>query len=959
MPKKSSEIGQIQRTFLDPTGSHLLISTTMGENYCLNYQSTKAKPLGRLKGLHVTCVAWNPARPTRTTGEILLGTADGVIHETFIEPSDEYFKREDRYVRRLWKTATGDAIMGLNVVAGQDKSIRMILASTKSGSAYFWQGKVSSHSTTDGIPVYPKFFEREEPTVEQFEPSLDSALSIAPKPAKAPSNYSPAFGWLTGIGILHGPLPRTNSAITAKEKVFKDADLFMAADLDSGAGRLKSLMLTDYHMLLLAGSTVYGINRLNNRIVFKDTIKCGPQETIIGLCADPHNSTYWVYTTENIYEVVVNDEDREIWKTFLENENYEEALRLARDPFSRDVACVAYGDHSLKAKDYNKAAQLLGSSSKPFENVTLSFIDAKQYDALQLYLTTKLKTLSKTAHLQRTMLASWIIELYMEKLNSLDDYAAASEGTEPAEAEKEKPNGTTNGSLLKKKSISAISSESSAVIKSFQDFVTVNNADLERSIVYEIISAHSRREELLFYASAINDRHFVLNYWVRLERWNEALNVLQVENDEKLYYKYSTVLLVNAPKATVDTWMRNTGLEPSKFIPAILSYMQGYRPSGTDSNQAIRYLKFCINHLKSTDAIIHNTLIALYASNSVLDEAPLVSFLEEHSSSPYYDIDFALRLCTKYNRIQASVHIYSSMDLYDEAVNLALSNKNIELASIVADRPVDDPELRKSLWLQVAKQVIGKQQDGYKSASDLLGRCELLKIEDLLPLFPDFTVIDDFKNEIISSMEVYSTSINQLNKEMDESVEMGENIRGEIQRFEKRYALVEPGENCFLCGFPVATKKFYVFPCLHTFHCDCLLEVVLKSSDYKAIHRIREIRQSGVTGVAAAITGGGGGGGVGGGAGGGTGGAAGAGATGAGGGDGNSGSGGGGAMGGGGGGTQSSGESKTVLTKEQVTAEIDKVLLSSCVLCGEARIDSIDTPLVLTSDRALTSEWAL
>lgn len=919
MPKKPSEIGQIQRTFLDPTGSHLLISTSMGENYCLNYQSTKAKPLGRLKGLHITSVAWNPSRPTRTTGEILLGTADGTIQETFIEPSDEYFKREDRYVRRVWKTSSNDAITGLNVVVGRDTSVRKILASTSSGNVYYWQGKVSSHSNSDGIPIYPKFFEREEPAMEQFDPALDSVLSIAPKPAKAPNNYSPSFGWLTGIGILHGTVPFSGSASSAKEKIFKEADLFLAADLESGADQLKSLMLTDYHMLLLAGSTVYGINRLNNRVVFKDVIKCEPQETLIGLCADPHNSTYWVYTTENIYEVVVNDEDREIWKTFLENKHYEEALRLARDAYSRDVACVAYGDHCLEQKDYTKAAQLLGSSSKAFENVALSFMDAKEYTALQLYLTTKLKSLSKAAHLQRTMLASWIIELYMEKLNSLDDYAAASEETQEINNVKvATPNSTVNGTLDRNQSLSSINGESSAVIKSFQDFVTANNADLDKSIVYEIISAHSRREELLFYASAINDRHFVLNYWVRLERWNEALNVLQVENDEKLYYKYSTVLLVNAPKATVDTWMRNTGLEPTKFIPAILSYMQGYRPSGTDSNQAIRYLKFCINHLKSTDAVIHNTLIALYASNPVLDEAPLVSFLEEHSSSPYYDTDFALRLCTKYNRIQASVHIYSSMDLYDEAVNLALSNNNIELASIVADRPVDDPVLRKSLWLQVARQVIVKQHNGYKSASELLGRCELLKIEDLLPLFPDFTVIDDFKNEIISSMEVYSTSINQLNKEMDESVEMAENIRGEIQRFEKRYALVEPGENCFLCGFPVATKKFYVFPCLHTFHCDCLLEVVLKSSDYKSIHKIREIRRAGATSAGQGDTNGGGG-----------------------------------VMGG------QATDSNMILTKEEVTAQIDKVLLSSCVLCGEARIDSIDTPLVQTSDRALASEWAL
>ena len=31
------------------------------------------------------------------------------------------------------------------------------------------------------------------------------------------------------------------------------------------------------------------------------------------------------------------------------------------------------------------------------------------------------------------------------------------------------------------------------------------------------------------------------------------------------------------------------------------------------------------------------------------------------------------------------------------------------------------------------------------SAIEFLKQCELLKIEDLIPLFPDFVVIDDFK----------------------------------------------------------------------------------------------------------------------------------------------------------------------------------------------------------------------
>lgn len=962
MPKRSSEIGQIQRTFLDPTGTHLLISTSMGENYSLNYQSTKAKSLGRLKGLHITSVAWNPTNPTRSTGEILLGTANGIIYETFLEPSDEYFKREDRYLRQVWKTPSGDAVKGLHVAFGKDSNIRKVIATTTSGRIFFWQGKVTSHSSPDAIPIYPKFFEREEPTVEVFDPQKESTLAIAPKPAKPPKSYAPIFGWLTGFGVLHGKIPITSSATEAKDKIFKESDLFLSTELDpSDSQALKSLTLTDYHILLLAGNTIYGVNRLNNQVVFKETMRGEP---IIGLCADTINSTYWAYTSDSIYEVVVDNEDREIWKTLLENKDYEEALRLTRDVYSRDTVLIAYGDHCLNdLKDYTKAAQLLGASSKPFEAVALSFIDVKEYTALQVYLTTKLKTLNKTAHMQRILVASWIIELFMEKLNSLEDLAAAKSeqqalpnGTDSSKVENSNKSvqGPVNGSV----------NEFAAVVKSFQDFVTANSQDLDKSIVYEIISSHSRRDELLFYASSISDRQFVLNYWIRLERWAEALHVIQAENDPRLYYKYSTVLMVNSPRATVDTWMRNSELDPTKFIPAILTYMKGYRPTGNSStgpggetNQAIRYLKFCINHLKSTDAIIHNTLISFYASNTAIDEAPLVSFLEEHSSNTgsgsgevYYDTDFALRLCTKYNRIQSSVHIYSSMGQFEEAIKIALAVDNTELAGLVADRVADSAgssagassndslqALRKSLWLEIARHIIDTKKDGwFKATASILTKCELLKIEDLLPLFPDFTEIDEFKSEIIASMEQYNRSINQLNKEMDESVVLAQSIRSEISKHQRGYALIEPGEQCFLCYFPLATRKFYVFPCQHTFHCDCLLEVVLKSSDYKLINKIRDIRAQ-HNNFHSVITGGGGGGGS---DGHGTGGnntpqsGAGAGAT--------------------------SRSSALAKSKEDVTKKIDEVLLHNCVLCSESRIDSIDNPLVSALDtRSKGSEWTV
>ena len=52
-------------------------------------------------------------------------------------------------------------------------------------------------------------------------------------------------------------------------------------------------------------------------------------------------------------------------------------------------------------------------------------------------------------------------------------------------------------------------------------------------------------------------------------------------------------------------------------------------------------------------------------------------------------------------------------------------------------------------------------------AMRFLENTDLLKIEDILPFFPDFVVIDDFKEEICNALESYSAHIDQLKSEMD------------------------------------------------------------------------------------------------------------------------------------------------------------------------------------------------
>lgn len=103
----------------------------------------------------------------------------------------------------------------------------------------------------------------------------------------------------------------------------------------------------------------------------------------------------------------------------------------------------------------------------------------------------------------------------------------------------------------------------------------------------------------------------------------------------------------------------------------------------------------------------------------------------------------------------------------------------------------------------------------------------------MIPFFPDFVVIDDFKDEICSALEEYSRHIDSLRQEMDSSAQTARQIRSEIANLDSRYAIVEPGEKCWICSFPVLSRQFFVFPCQHAFHSDCLGKEVLEGAGGK------------------------------------------------------------------------------------------------------------------------------
>ncbi|KAG5968152.1 hypothetical protein E4U58_001969 [Claviceps cyperi] len=897
LPKRASETGVIRRMFLDPTASHLLVCTALGENYYLHSQSRQPRPLSQLRGITIESVAWNPSLPTASTREILIGAADGNIYEAFIETSTEFYKREVKHLKNVYKLPDGP-ITGLWVDDLKGKAdIRRVMIGTDS-RLFHLVGKIGRSHDGSGS-VYARLFESEQPVTHELPRSPDirhSSVVISPDTAGVDAHDAAgvpdrAYAWLSWQGVFHGTLPNTpldNNGLGSK--VFAESKSVPKLQItapksrgrqqkpDSAGESIDAILLSQWHIVSLVGGRVVVTNRLTGDTVSEHEVLASGQRAI-AFTVDMQEKTFWLITSEEIFEIVARDEERNIWQVMLGQNQFESALHYARTQHQKQTVAAAYADHVASRGHWSEAAILYGRSNKPFEDIALSLIDNNQPDALRQFLLTKLANTKKNAVIQRVIVASWLVEVFMAKLDSLDDtiltQAELSENLDPAET---------------KRLLDSVRAE-------YQDFVNKYKNELDRKTVYDIISTHGREGELLYFANAVNDYHYVLSYWVQRERWPEVLMVLKKQTDAEVFYRYSSVLMTHVAQEMVDILMRFPDLQPLRLIPALLEYNRHFSGDEPNAhNQAIRYLNYAIFQRGFKDAAIHNTLVSIYASHPSKDESGLLSYLQSQGDEPRYDPDFALRLCIQHHRTLSCVHIYTSMGQYLQAVDLALSHHELELAAVIADRPVSNPPLRKRLWLAVARKVISKS-DGIKAAIEFLKRCDLVKIEDLIPFFPDFIVIDDFKEEICQALEDYSRSIDGLKRDMDESAQTASNIKMDIAALDHRYAIVEPGEKCYVCGLPLLSRQFFVFPCQHAFHSDCMGRRVLEQAGYGLSKRIEQLQAQIHKGLANGAR------------------------------------------------------------REAVVRELDALIASACILCSDFAIKRIDEPFITADDNA--DEWAV
>ncbi|GJN12308.1 hypothetical protein PR202_ga30576 [Eleusine coracana subsp. coracana] len=480
------------------------------------------------------------------------------------------------------------------------------------------------------------------------------------------------------------------------------------------------------------------VNRISQRVVEELVVDNTPETSrgIIGLCSDASTGLFYAYDESSIFQVSTSDEGRDMWQVYLDMNNYAAALSHCCNPFQRDqvyLVQVTFICHD--ACGHADAA----FAAKEF------YIAASFYAKMNYILSFEEISLKFIAIGEQDALRTFLLRR-LDNLTKDDKMQITMISTWVTELYLDK----INRLLLEDSTATATNalaepsnSEYRSIVNEFRAFLSDSKDVLDEATTMRLLESYGRVDELVYFAALKEQYEIVVHHYIQQGEARKALEVLQRRNvPVDLVYKFAPDLIMLDAYETVESWMmaRNK-LNPGKLIPAMMRYVSEPHAKN-ETHEVIKYLEFCVKDLDNEDPGVHNLLLSLYAKKV-----------------------------------------------------------DLELAKAEADKVEDDEELRKKLWLKVAKHVIeqekGVKRENIKKAIEFLSETNnLLKIEDILPFFPDFVLIDDFKEEICKSLKDYNSQIDQLKQEMDDATRGADNIRSDIGALAQRYTVIDREQDC-------------------------------------------------------------------------------------------------------------------------------------------------------------------
>ncbi|KAK6059511.1 Pep3/Vps18/deep orange family protein, partial [Cooperia oncophora] len=826
----------IANIFLSTLGQHCLVTTKQGDNYYVQVKSGTVYPLKKIKGV-LSSVAWNPeCIKEGETGHILLGTTQGAVIETTVsstgvvsfakEHSASFGSEKNLCISDLYLYMLNDdnpkAAKWLMLVCQPGRlhsvyaSIDMSPApkSNYIGAANLQAGWITMPETPPHI-FHPFFSTKESQQIcmsmqnaasSQTLPDL-SALLVYP-----PHGEAQRFLWLGPGGITIGKI---NLFADKPRDIVEEEDHMEHRRYEGRLERPTGVSLTEYHMLLAYPNRLNALSIYTKTVVYEDV---WPTEfgNSVGLVCDPTSGFQWLFTSHVTMKYKPVDENRYVWRVFLERGDYAKALTIARsrleiDPEAHELVLKRQADKYIAEKNFTAAAEILAQSTEAFEAVVLKFMSADdpRHLGLKTLLEKKLDVMSRPEdRLRREMLVIWLLEIQLAEL---------------AEARREGRD--------EESSDLATHLQRFLMRKNVHDSVVVN-----KDAVYNLMASHADFDSQLFLAKQIGDFDRVIEIHLIREHYMEALEILksQASNVPDLYYNYSPKLVKHISMELFASLIGNEQVRPQRMLPTLWLCQESVGMAA----HALKYLEWAVETRETSgDVALHNLLLLLYARFRPKRLHEYLTKCGFDKTAVPYDLDFALRTCEQYKLEKSTVFLYCVSEMFSDA---AFPDNGVTIAkecahmmdpdeedTIMGLEPKFSVEYRRRIWLKIASFVIGKTENAAESLALLKESGDVLSIQDILPFFPDFTEIKDFKEPLCECLKEHSVKIQELQQAMKDATVMAQEIREKTERLRDRVTVVKAGDVCAKCERSLIGRPFHAHHCRHFFHRECLEEEMM------------------------------------------------------------------------------------------------------------------------------------
>ena len=678
------------RAWLHPSGEMIFLQLNSRNHFLLHSLYSQFKPLPRFKGLNIEFLAFSHHSIQVQSTDIAIVTYEGNVHVACVkwhDPTMLVKKRDDKFVKHaitLKKPVKGllfsDDFRKLEILTAEGKKMSWLL---------------TSDDLTSTLRQSP-----EEQILFTSQCSYQCHVS----------------------GSSYYCISNSTGEIRSNDHCANRTSGNLASRLDFEArASYRSLVSSDYYLLYLApdGKSLILMSKLLQ--LSPISISLQPvigDEVVLGVTAESTGQTRWLFTNNNIYEIILSNESVSLWYSFYITGEYEHALQII------ETAAQSCDSIALRNTIYAKQAyemlqkgglgidlphqgpkiqrqhmryleegiRLLAKLNELFEKVTLMLLRGSEDESASAPVSNALMRkyfLHVSGHSRypdekicKIVLSSLLVNSYLEAIHKGASHEISSKLLS-AKIE-------SRHDLMEDMSVSMFS------------FMKQNLENVDSKMIYELMTVMGFEEQLVRFADLLKDYEFLSLYHIQAESWNPALKAL-----EKLYltdrrrsmqviYDTSATLLAKATKPTIELWLTLEDVNYEGLLPAIIQFNDCHQYLAHEQNLTLWFLLEIILKKRVNSSMISDQYLAMLASHSIREDDQVINnailktletlrgYASDSNQQVLFDANFLLRTCLRFGRIEPAVSILlHDLRQYDTALTLSLDSCSYPLSEAV------------------------------------------------------------------------------------------------------------------------------------------------------------------------------------------------------------------------------------------------------------------------------------